>query len=207
MKKQSVKMKQKLRNTGVDILGEMPWGMHICQFYRTAGDLTDILVPYFKAGLENNEFCMWVTSQPLEAEDTRLAMKNKVKNLDDYIKKGQIEILDYSQWYTKSGKPKFHSVLLDWLRKEEEALGNGFDGLRVTGNASWLELNSWKDLIKYEAMVDYAIGKHRILAICSYSLDKCETSQIIDITSHHQFTLIKQAGKWTRLGRAVSLDL
>ncbi len=202
-----VKMGQKLRKTGIDILGEMPWGMHVSHLYRTAADLTDILLPYFKAGLENNELCLWVTSQPLGAEAARLALKKKVKNLTAYIKKGQMEILDYTQWYTKSGKPEFHKVLLAWIEKEEEALKKGFKGLRVTGNGSWLDMDSWKDLIKYEAMVDYTIGKHRILAICSYPLGKCKASQILDVTSHHQFTLIKRASKWTRLGRAASLDL
>lgn len=75
-----------------------PWGTHLCQFYQDKGDLIELLVPYFKQGLENNEFCMWVTAQSLRVEDAKTALEEKVKNLDDYIKKGQIEILDYSEW-------------------------------------------------------------------------------------------------------------
>src|SRR5450759_3233709 len=59
-------MEEKLRESGIDIIGDVSWGTHICQFFDTKEDLTDILVPYFKAGLENNEFCLWITSQPLE---------------------------------------------------------------------------------------------------------------------------------------------
>lgn len=62
---------EKLRRSGIDIIGDILWGAHICQFYETKEDLTDILVPYFKAGLENNELCLWVTSQPLEVEDAK----------------------------------------------------------------------------------------------------------------------------------------
>ncbi|MFH1416584.1 MAG: MEDS domain-containing protein [Elusimicrobiota bacterium] len=58
-------MKNGLRRSGIDIIGEVPWGTHLCQFYRTKQDLIEILVPYFKQGLENNEFCMWITSNPL----------------------------------------------------------------------------------------------------------------------------------------------
>ena len=65
----------------------------ICQFYQTKEDLTDILVPYFKAGLENNEFCLWVTSQPLEVEDAKEALRRAVPDLDSYLDKGQIEII------------------------------------------------------------------------------------------------------------------
>ena len=68
-------MRENLRKSGIDIIGDVPWGTHFCQFYQTKEDLTDILVPYFKAGLENNEFCLWVTSQPLEVEEAKEALE------------------------------------------------------------------------------------------------------------------------------------
>ena len=51
-----------LRRFGSDLVGDVPWGTHLCQFYENKEDLVDILVPYFVEGLKNNEFCMWVTS-------------------------------------------------------------------------------------------------------------------------------------------------
>jgi hypothetical protein len=51
-----------LRNTGLNIIGDVPWGTHFCCFYETKQDLLDTLVPYFKAGLENKELCVWVVS-------------------------------------------------------------------------------------------------------------------------------------------------
>ncbi|MHC4363643.1 MAG: MEDS domain-containing protein, partial [Planctomycetota bacterium] len=44
-----------VRNSGIKVIGDVPWGTHLCQFYKTKEDLIDILVPYFKAGLQNNE--------------------------------------------------------------------------------------------------------------------------------------------------------
>ena len=41
------------RNIGADVLQSVPWGTHFCQFYKTKEDMLDLLVPYFKAGLEN----------------------------------------------------------------------------------------------------------------------------------------------------------
>ena len=46
------------RKTGISVIGDRPWGTHFCRFYETKRDLLDTLVPYFKAGLENNEFCL-----------------------------------------------------------------------------------------------------------------------------------------------------
>jgi len=89
-------MEEKLRKSGIDIIGDVPWGTHFCHFYHTKEDLADILVPYFKAGLENNEFCIWVMSQPLEVEEAIEALKKAVPDADVYLEKGQIEINSYT---------------------------------------------------------------------------------------------------------------
>jgi len=112
----------KNRETGIEIIGTIPWGTHLCQFYQTKEDIIDILVPYFKAGLENNEFCMWITSEPLRVNDARKALSKKVKNLEKYIQNGQIEILDSTEWYTKSGKFDTDEVLQGWIFKEKQTL-------------------------------------------------------------------------------------
>ena len=186
----------KVRKTAIDIIGDVPWGTHFCQFYQTKEDLIDILVPYFEAGLEDNEFCMWITSEPLNSEDAKQALKKKVKNLDDYITKGQIEILDYTQWYTKTGGFDADEVLQGWIEKEKQAPEKGFEGLRLSGNTFWLGQNDWKRFTDYEAAVNSVIGQHRILAICTYSLEKCTPLEIIDVVSNHEFALIRRAGKW-----------
>jgi signal transduction histidine kinase len=189
-------MTQQVRKLGIDVIREAAWGTHLCQFYHAKEDLVDILVPYFKTGLENNEFCMWVTSEPLSAGDAKISLSKVVKDLDDYVRKGQIEILDYDQWYTKSGEFDPHEVLQGWLKKENQALKRGFDGLRLTGNTFWLEQERWRNFTDYEAMVDNVIGKYRMIAICSYCLDKCGASEVIDVVANHQFALIRRSGKW-----------
>ncbi len=184
------------RKTGIDILGEVQWGTHFCVFYHTKQDLIDILVPYFKAGLENNEFCMWITSEPLSAEDAEKSLSQAVTNLDDYIKKGQIEILDYSDWYTKSEAFEPDRILQGWVQKHDQAVKNGFDGLRVTGNTLWLEKKDWAKFTDYEAVVNSVIGKYKMLTVCTYSLEKCGASEILDAENNHQFSLIKWRGDW-----------
>ena len=51
------------RDTGISVIGEVPWGTHFCTFYETTQDLLDILVPFFKVGLETKEFCLWIISE------------------------------------------------------------------------------------------------------------------------------------------------
>jgi PAS domain S-box-containing protein len=187
------------RKSGIKVIGDVPWGTHFCQFYRTKEDLIDILVPYFKTGLENNEFCMWITSTPLEVKEAKAALGEVVKDLEERISKGQIEILDYSEWYIRSGE--FHSdeVLKGWVEKERKAIQRGFDGLRLSGNTFWLERNGWTGFTEYEAEINSVIGQHKMIALCSYSLDKCNASEVLDVVDNHQFALARREGRWNIL--------
>ena len=38
-----------------------------------------------------------------------------------------------------------------------------------------------------------------MIALCTYSLDKCSATGIADIVSNHQFILAKKEGKWERI--------
>jgi len=53
-----------LRNTGIEPVGEMPWGTHFCHFYETPDDLLETVLPFFRAGLESKEFCVWGCRSP-----------------------------------------------------------------------------------------------------------------------------------------------
>jgi len=185
-----------MRKTGIDIMGNAPWGTHFCLFYQTKKDLIDILVPYFKAGLENNEFCMWVCWEPLEAEEAKASLSKRLRNLDNYIKKGQIEIVDYSRQQIEREDSGFTKMKQFWVDKERQALERGFAGLRLAGNTYWLEKREWKDFKQYEEEVDDIIRNHKMLAICPYPLDKCGTPEVIDVVSNHGFALIKRKGLW-----------
>jgi PAS domain S-box-containing protein len=187
---------KKLRKTGIDILGDCPWGTHFCQFYHSQNDLIDMLVPYFKAGLENNEFCMWVTSEPLGVEDAKKVMQKAVPNFDKYLRKRQIEIVPYTEWYVKDNTFNLQRVLNSWVEKLNHALVKGYDGMRVTGNTFWFEKRDWKRFTDYEEEINNVIGKYQMMAICTYSLDKCNVYEIIDVVKNHQFAIIKREGKW-----------
>ncbi|MBI2600164.1 MEDS domain-containing protein [Candidatus Daviesbacteria bacterium] len=197
MKKAAKTAKQGLRDSGLKIVGDLPWGTHFCQFYQTKKDLSDILVRYFKAGLENNEFCVWVTSEFLTDQEAKAAMKKAIPNFAKYLKKGQIEIFPYTNWYLKSGKFEMKRVLKKWVGKHNEGKARGFDGMRVSGNPFWIDnKKDWDDFASYEAQINNVIGPYKLLVLCTYFLDKCGAGEIIDVVTNHQFALIKRSGSW-----------
>jgi len=197
--KLEARMGEEIRKSGIDIIGDVPWGTHFCQFYQTKEDLGDILVPYFKAGLENNEFCMWVTSESLSRKEAEEVMRKAVPNFDQYLARGQIKIIPYNEWYIKDGAFNLQRVLNAWIDKLNQALASGYDGIRVTGDTAWLRKREWEDFTDYEEEVNNAIGKYRLIAICTYLLDKCGASEVIDVAHNHQLVLIRRAGNWVTM--------
>jgi len=186
------------RVSGIGIIGNIPWGTHFCQFYQTKEDLMDIAVPYFKAGLENNEFCIWIVSQLLEVEEAKEALRRDIPDFDTYLKKGQIEIVSYVDWYVKDYVSESEKSLKKWIEKLNQAATSNYDGLRLSGDSFWSETHR-QDFIYYEGEVDSVIGEHRMLTLCTYSFDKCSIAGIAEIVSNHQFALAKKEGKWERI--------
>ncbi len=192
-------MGERIRKSGIDIIDDVPWGTHFCQFYQTKEDLIDILVPYFKAGLKNNEFCIWITSQPLDREEAKKALREAVPDFDYYLEKGQIEIIHYADWYLKSGVFDSQRVLNGWAEKLNQALADGYDGLRLSENTFWMEKTDWDNFVDYEKKADAVISNYHMIALCTYSLDAHDVTEAIDIVANHQFTLVKKEGKWERI--------
>jgi signal transduction histidine kinase len=189
-------MTDNLRKSGIDIVGDIPWGTHLCQFYKTKEDLLDLLVPFMKAGLENNEFCMWVTSDPLPVEEVEKTLEEALPGYRRFKARGQMEVVPHTDWYLKDGYFDMRRVLGGWFEKLDAALEKGFDGIRVTGNTAWLEESNWDSFTAYEEELNKIIGDYSLIAICTYSLDKCGASEVIDVVKNHQYALIEREGEW-----------
>jgi hypothetical protein len=193
------------RDSGIALIGDLPWGSHFCQFYRTRKDLLDVLIPYFRAGLENNEFCVWVTSDFFTREDALRALRKSVPRFAEYLARGQMEIFPYTDWYLKGGKFDLNRTLRMWMEKHDEALDKGFSGMRVSGNPYWLDnKEDWHDFACYEAEINTVIGGTRLLVLCTYSLRKCGVVEIMDVIKNHEFALAMNQGKWQVVNMPVS---
>ena len=192
-------MEEKLRKSGVDIVGNIPWGTHFCQLYQTKEDLVDILIPYFKAGLENNEFCIWITSSPLEVKEAKEVLRKAFPDVDVYLEKGQIEIISYTCLQVIGTICDSGRVKEDWIEKLNYALKSGYKGLRLSGNTSWVEKKNWGYFVDYMRKMDDILGKYRMIALGSYFIDKYSAAEIVEVVSNHQFSLIKKEGKWEKI--------
>jgi ferredoxin len=171
-------------------------GAHYCLFYRSQEDLVDLLAQYFKYGLENNEFCIWVAADTVVEKEARKALYDITSNLDDFQVKGQIEFANADEWYLKGGSFQSDRVSKSWYDKLDYSTGQGYKGMRVTGDLGWHDKTAWQSLMDYERHLNDVIPHSGLSAICSYPLETLNASKLIDIMRHHELAIIKNNGEW-----------
>jgi hypothetical protein len=180
------------RGVGLDELFQR--GDHACHFYHSADDLGEVLVPYFKAGLERNERCLWVTAHSYGKDRAASEMRAAMSDFDRRTAVGQIQILDEGEWYGKLAALSTAEKVQCWLAEKQEALASGYAGLRGSGNTSFLDEGSRDDFLIYEKAVDDAFRDRRVLALCSYPV--CSANAMLDVAHCHRHGLAKRNGHW-----------
>jgi signal transduction histidine kinase len=195
-----------LRSTGLDVLGDRPWGSHFCLFFDSKSDLLEILVPYFKAGLAHNEFCFWVLADPLNEDDARYALKQAIPASDRHLVDRHMEFMPAEECYLSDGVFNLDRVASEWGARLNGALSAGYEGIRVTGSTGWLETREWPDFWKYEANLNESIVDQRMTVLCTYPLVGSAGCDILDVTHTHQSAITKRSGNWQVIETAALKD-
>jgi hypothetical protein len=188
------------RRSGIPGVGNIGWGEHLCAFYNRKQELLNLVVPFIQAGLQDNEFCLWITGEPVTERDAFEALEAVLPQAHEYLIRERLEILPYHQWYQSSGAFNGERVLENWISKARYAEANDCAGIRITGNAFWLQSEEeWAQFGCYEKKVEAAIRSERILALCTYPIERCSHDQAFHSLSNHGSTLLRRNNEWQRL--------
>ena len=125
-----------LTDCGLPGIRSIPYGVHMCHFYRGREELAAVLMPYFAAGLQ-----------------------------------------------------------------EARALADGYAGLRITGNVTFLTPETWLVFMEYEDLLTKAFSGRRIVTLCTYPSDGCGASNVLDVVHRHSCTLEHPDEGWQILTR------
>lgn len=193
-----------IRKLGIDDIDDVSWGSHLCNLYKTKEDLRAIAVSYFKTGLENNEFCMWITSEAFTKEEAIKAMQATMPDFDAYRNRGQIEIVPYAEWHILDGTFDGQRMLDAYIDKLAQALEKGHDGMRIMGNTDWIKEEFHEDLFYYEQQVNKILEKHPMLVMCNYKFPDHSDPRVVDGIYCHQCTITREGGKTRVIARAAS---
>ena len=152
------------------VMGDMPWGAHICLFYETKEDLLDANAAYIKAGLDSNKYRAWPISEPISEDEAWAVLRRDIPDLDNRATSGQFEILPGYDWYLKGDEFDSKKITSGWHEKLQFALDKGFEGLRISGNAFWIERNRWNEFREHEQELDESLEDRPMLVLCIRSV-------------------------------------
>jgi len=185
-----------LRKSGIRLFGDTSWGTHMCMFYETREDLLETCTAYFEAGLERNELCVWAVSEPTSVEDARAELSRSIRGFDRHEARGAIEIIPGQEWYFNGTEFDEDRVIGGWHEKLATALDRGFEGVRISGNALWLQSSLWSEFCAYERALSRSIAGCRMLILCTYSLLASRAVDVLDVTRAHQCSVARRRGDW-----------
>lgn len=189
-------MTTSLGRKGGSVLGEMPRGTHVCIYYESLDDLIDTVVPFFKIGLEKNEFCMWIPSKLLTLEESRTALGRHIPDFDRYLVGGHMEICPGREWYLKGDQFDIIRSIGMWRDKLSAALAQGYTGVRVSGDALWIDPDQWNNFCEYEYKLNTLLKGKPVTVLCTYPLMMRGTIEVLGVAGAHRPAVARQNGDW-----------
>jgi DNA-binding CsgD family transcriptional regulator len=189
-------LRDALRQTGIVVQGKIPWGTHLCLFHETKQDLMDTMVPYVRAGLENNEFCLWILQPGMTRREALEALMRGVPDFDRYLAEGSIELVLQEEWYTVGGTFDLATVIERFRQKTEEAISKGYVGLRANGSSAWLQEVNPITFGELERKLDDLIADQKMIVVCCFHLRDSNSAQVLDAARTHQLTAAIRDGSW-----------
>jgi len=185
-----------LTDCGLPGIKDIPYGVHMCHFYASREELVAVLVPYFAAGLRSNERCIWITAEPLNAAQAKVELAKTGLDVDAALEKGALIVRDFSEWYSEGEHLKGTDVVDYWLAEEKRALADGYSGLRITGNVTFLTQETWPVFMEYEEVVNRAFAGRRIVTLCTYPATGCGASEVLEVVERHNCALERPDDGW-----------
>jgi hypothetical protein len=152
------------------------------------------------AGLDNNERCIWIASSPLPSAEigTEIAKRPVLKR---GAASGQLQILDAPEWYGKLITLTPEQLVQRCLDEEEQALADGHEGLRISGNTTLLARTDWHHLMEYEMRLHDRLRTRRIVACCSYNRVECAPVDMLEVARCHDAAVDRSEAYWELLVR------
>lgn len=163
-------------------------GDHLVVLYNKEEEAISTVVPYITESLKRNERCIYISNEPNKVELEFLI--NEVVNIKDAKDKNQLLILRNEEAYSKHGAFNPDKMIEFLIIETKKALDDGFTGLSVSGEISWVlkYADGFDRIMEYEwKLNEYLFSKYPATALCRYNMTAFSNDMIINIIQLHPF--------------------
>ncbi len=169
----------------------MTTGDHLCCIYRTEAEHRQVVAAFVRAGLRANHKILYILDSH-STETITQSLKQADLDLTPAVESGQIELLTSRETYTRGGAFDPDAMVESLRLRTRDALSEGYDALRVTGEMTWAlsDLPGTERLIEYENRLNEFMPAHACLAICQYDRNAFSPEVLLDILRTHPYAII-----------------
>jgi len=187
---------QSLRETGIALIGKIPWGTHMCLFCETKADVLEAATWYFRAARDQHELCVWVVSEPLRVADAVEHLRSALPEFEERSRAGLFVVVSDEDWYFTAGRFDWPKTLSRWERIVADAGERGLGGIRAFSNPWWRRARKWRDMAEFERMLEQTIVRWPMIMLCGYTTEKSQTQDVFDVALNHQCAIALRTGVW-----------
>ena len=166
------------------ILSNVGHGSHLCAFYETKDDLIDLVLPFFDAGSNRGELCVWMTPDLATEEATAVVAQH------------HIELYPGRTIYKRTPRFERGPVVSFWNDRLQQALAASRSGMRASGDAFWLQPADWRAFLDYEADLNAMIADKPITLLCTYPISASRAGDLFEVACAHHVAIAKRNSAW-----------
>jgi DNA-binding CsgD family transcriptional regulator len=171
------------------VLAEVSHGSHVCAFYETHDDLIDLILPFFAAGAERDELCVWMAPDFVSGDEARGGLSGAI------LERG-IEFHRAREAYLSRGRFARDLIVRFWDQEIQQARSMNRSGVRASGDSFWLQRNDWNAFLEYENDVNSMIANKPLAILCTYPVSLSKAGDPFDVVRAHQFAIAKRRREW-----------
>jgi signal transduction histidine kinase len=156
-------------------------GQHICLFYDSRAETLADIGSYCKDGLTHGERCLLATGTDDDVREIADALRNAGIDVEREVERDAMGILTPGRSGFFGGYFEPRAEVRGLERLVEQALSDGFRGLRTCGEVRYAALGELYDeakVFELEAFLDEAIPRLALIQVCLFDLRRAPASLI-----------------------------
>jgi len=155
-------------------------------FYGNRAEQMATIIPFLKDGLTRGERCIHIADEQ-SVEEVAQSLRAAAVDVRRQQKRGALLLLTKRETYLRSGKFDPRDMIASLRQMQEQALADGFAGIRGTGEMTWAlgsEVGCDR-LIEYEALLNSFFPGSSFLAICQYNFRRFSAAVVRGVLRTH----------------------
>jgi len=173
------------------MIKDVELGDHLCSIYKNKEEQFSAVIPFIKKGLDSHQKCIYIVDENSKEEVIAELDKGGIDS-KKYIEANQFSLLTKRETYLKDGFFDPDKMIALLKETEKNALAEGYSGLRVTGEMTWVleGIPGSEKLIEYEAKLNDFFPNSKSTAICQYNENKFKPEILVEVIHTHPFLAI-----------------